>query len=137
MAYRRAVNIRRNDGQVKQCEIKYVDGTYCKKSSRDVFVERMRIKDFVDGTQSLIVCEKQSTTIECDPFVRKLPGCLSQRLFFGDLLLVYRNSNNGLRDFILDDMTQILHPGHNVLLLFCFLFVSLHFHIYLFYNFLL
>ena len=110
-SFRKAVSIRRNDGQIKQCEVKIKNGLYCKKSSRDVFKERKRIFDFVDGTQSLIVCEKTTSTID-EPFTRKLPGCLSHDLFFGDLLIVYIDFRNIMCHFLVEDLDQITNGSH-------------------------
>ena len=111
MAFRKAVSIRRNDGQIKQCEVKIRNGMYCKKSSRDSFKEKKRIYDFVDGTQCLIVCEKTTSSIQ-EPFTRKLPGCLSHDLFFGDLLIVYIDFRNIMCHFLVEDLEQITAGTH-------------------------
>ena len=111
--YRKALSIRRADGQVKQCEVRYKEDTrnegqrmYTKKSGRDVFMPRRKISDYIDGTQTLVVCEKTNVSLD-EPFVRKLPACLSHTLFFGDLLLCYHDDSGTQKDLLVEDFVQI------------------------------
>lgn len=112
--FRKAVGIRRNDGQIKECEVRQkTDGLFYKKGSkgRDGFVEKRKIYDFVDGTQCLLVCERQNPNVD-EPFNRKLPGPFSHDLFFGDLIIVYIDFRNVMRNFLVEDMRQITAGTH-------------------------
>ena len=117
--FRKALNIRRPDGQVKQCEVRCRKNdthgiVYSKKSGRereDVFVPRQRFKDFIDGTQTLVVCEKANASLE-EPFVRKLPSYMSHSLFFGDLLLCYHGDGGAQQDLLVEDFVQIKEGTH-------------------------
>ena len=110
--HRQAVLIRKNDGQIKQCEVRFQDGRYHRKSSKDgSFRPRKTIHDFADGTQSLIVCERDNADPQ-DVFTRKLPGPLSTTLFFGDLLIVYVDFRNILQNFLVEDMLRITDGSH-------------------------
>ena len=119
--YRKALSIRRVDGQVKQCDVKCKDSgrtsrttscqTYAKKSSRDVFVPIKVVRDFIDGTQSLVVCEKQNVSLD-EPFTRRLPSCFAHDLFFGDLIVCYHDDQGIQRDLLVDDFVQVNAGTH-------------------------
>ena len=119
MAYAKALSIRRADGQVKQCEVKckeFLDGqqhgrSYAKKSSRDVYRPQKVIRDYVDRSQILVVCEKETISLG-EPFTRRLPSCFAHELFFGDLIICYHDDRGVQRDLFVDDFAQITSGTH-------------------------